>query len=384
MTTHLSFSAVLPLIRDEWGVSNAQVGLVAAAGQGGFVVAVLALSALTDHWSTKRVFLVSAATAALATVGFGVLAHDVASALLLKVLGGVGIGGTYMPGVKLVSLGQRERRGLVVAAFVASIPLGLALSLGATGALTAAVGWRGAFVALGIVALVAAALAGWGLRSQEATPPPAAAAIAPAGLDRPAALLGLAYFAHNWELMGMWSWMAAFLTASLVSAGSDVAGAAPLASMLCLPIFALGAVAVVSAGWVSDRVGRTAATLAIMLASIVISFTIGWLVSAPLPLLVAVGTMYFALAIADSPVLSTALTEIVPPHRVGSALGVYAAVGWLAGSISPALFGLVLDVTGGHWGAAFGMLGAVAVLGPVAVMALRRHPASIRLARGRR
>jgi nitrate/nitrite transporter NarK len=65
-------------------------------------------------------------------------------------------------------------------------------------------------------------------------------------------------------------------------------------------------------------------------------------------------------------------------------LGLYGAIGWLAGAISPVLFGWVLDVTGGAWGAAFASLGVVALAGPTAMVVLRRHPASRLMAGGRR
>src|SRR5919197_4897545 len=71
----------------------------------GFVVAVVALSALSDRWSTAVIFVGSAFCAAVSTVAFGLFASGPVSAALLKAVGGIGIGGTYMPGVKLVSTG---------------------------------------------------------------------------------------------------------------------------------------------------------------------------------------------------------------------------------------------------------------------------------------
>jgi MFS family permease len=68
---------------------------------------------------------------------------------------------------------------------------------------------------------------------------------------------------------------------------------------------------------------------------------------------------------------------------VGSALGVYAAIGWLSVAISPVVFGRVVDETNGAWGTACSALGVVALLGPGALLILRRHPASERMARGK-
>jgi hypothetical protein len=72
ISTHLNVSAVLPLPRHDWGLSNSQAGAIAAAGQAGFVVAVVALSALSDRWSAAVIFVGSAWLAgALSPVLFG-------------------------------------------------------------------------------------------------------------------------------------------------------------------------------------------------------------------------------------------------------------------------------------------------------------------------
>jgi len=97
-----------------------------------------------------------------------------------------------------------------------------------------------------------------------------------------------------------------------------------------------------------------------------------------------VPALYYVFAIGDSPVLSAGLTEVAPASGVGTALGLYGATGWLAGAISPVLFGWVLDVAGGAWGAAFASLGLVAFAGPAAMLMLRRHPASRLMAGSRR
>ncbi len=382
MSTHLNVSAVLPLLRQEWALSNSQAGAIVAAGQAGFVLAVVGLSALSDRRSTAAIFVCSAVCAAVSTVAFGLLATGPVSAALLKALGGIGIGGTYMPGVKLVSAGSQRGRGRAVATFVASLAGGLSLSLALTGTLTSAFGWRAAFVSLGFVALAGALGAAWLLRSHRDR-----RGVTPVIAGRPtspALLLGLGYFAHNWEVQGIWGWLTAFLTANLVARGIELDVATSRASMSAFLILALGVVGVIGGGYLSDRIGRTAAAITIMLISILGSLSIGWLVQAPSVLLVALGALYYMFAIGDSPVLSAGLTEVTLPSDVGTALGLYGAVGWLAGAISPVLFGWVLDVTDGAWGAAFASLGLIALAGPAAMLALRRHPASRLMASGRR
>jgi MFS family permease len=128
------------------------------------------------------------------------------------------------------------------------------------------------------------------------------------------------------------------------------------------------------------------------LGSIVCSFTIGWLVAAPLWIVVAVGVVYHFAGIGDSPVYSTAITEVVSPRYIGAAYSLRSVAGFGAGVISPALFGLVLDrfqggATGTDplaWGLAFGSLGLGGLLGPLGIAWLRRLPESTQMAGGRR
>ena len=75
---------------------------------------------------------------------------------------------------------------------------------------------------------------------------------------------------------------------------------------------------------------------------------------------------YAFLAIGDSAVLSTALTETVDPAWLGSVLAVRSLLGFGAGAAAPLAFGAVLDAVGGSgplaWGLAFASLGIAGAL----------------------
>jgi MFS family permease len=76
-------------------------------------------------------------------------------------------------------------------------------------------------------------------------------------------------------------------------------------------------------------------------------------------------------------------------------MGVQTLFGFLAASASPAAFGYVLDLTNPSpagragavpavWGWAFAALAAGALVGVLAMAALRRYPDSVKMAGGRR
>ena len=60
---------------------------------------------------------------------------------------------------------------------------------------------------------------------------------------------------------------------------------------------------------------------------------------------IGLGFIYAFTGLGDSPVLSTALTEVVETSYLGSAYGIRSFFGVGAGSISPLVFGAVLDWT---------------------------------------
>lgn len=130
----------------------------------------------------------------------------------------------------------------------------------------------------------------------------------------------------------------------------------------------------------ADRWGRIPTLLTWSCISTALSFAIGWLIGAPIAVLVALACVYNFAAIADSSTHSTVLAEGVPPHYIGVAYAVRSVIGFGAGVVSPVVFGWALDFAGGArasasplaWGIAWSTLGLGALLGPVATWRLRK------------
>jgi MFS family permease len=207
-------------------------------------------------------------------------------------------------------------------------------------------------------------------------------------LKNPAALLlTLAYTCHSWELLGMWAWTPAFLSASLMLQGQELARATGGGARLGALFHVTGFLASSTAGHLSDRFGRTSVIIGMLAVSTVCSMTFGWLVAAPFWLLLLVGLVYGFSSVGDSPVLSVALTEAVAPQVLGSALAVRSCLGFGAGAVAQWAFGKVLDLTNPgppytDWGWAYGLLGAGGAIGLLSTIWLRLRPESRRLAGG--
>jgi MFS family permease len=385
MLVFLNYTAILPILQAEWGMGHGQAGLIFSAYQACYLLAVLVLASLTDRMDTRVIYLVSAVWAGLAGLAFSVFAGGFPSAVILRALAGIGLAGTYVPGMRLVA--ERftsERRGLAIACYASAFGLGSAVSLALTGLLARIAGWRWAMGLTALGPLLAAGLAAVVL-SPSPPPPRASSGRGPALFDsrvfrnRPALWMIAGYCAHNWELFGMRAWLPPFLAAVLVRRGAGVVGASSTAAALTSILLLIGAASNIVGGWISDRWGRGRVIVLSQLISAACSLTMGWLFAAPIWVILTVAAVYGTFVTSESGALSTGVTELAEPSVLGATLAVQSCLGFLAAALSPAAMGFLLDrlqagsgAASWQWGPAFGILALGVLLGPLSMLALRR------------
>jgi MFS family permease len=366
-------AAALPLLEVDWSASSTELGVVFAAYQLGYVGAVLLLLPLTDRVPTGRVITLSAAATGLSFVAFPLLAHDVLSASLLRLVSGAGLAGVYMPGVRVVAAAaSAERRGLVVSLYVSCFYVGAALSLWASGVLLNLGDWRFAALTLGAVSVAALPLALLGTRGAPAPQGRTARLRLSVLKNGPVLRTILAYSGHSWELYVSRGWLAAYLATVLAGRGVGPVESAALGSQAAGLMAGTGAVGVWLGGHFSDRFGRARAAMAIALTSGALSLAFGWLADLPWELLLMVGCAYGLVMGADSAVYSTAVTELAPEGQLGSAQAAQAFIGFSASALSPVAAGFVLDL-GGGFGGVFMLAGLVGMACASALLPLTRR-----------
>jgi len=389
---YYAYSAMLLLIQQEWGMSSAEAGFVFGATQIGYVASVIFLVPLTDRVKTSYILAGSAALCVLGNALFPLLSNDIVSGSILRAIGGAGVAGTYMPGIRLIS--ERfsgNRRGGAVGMYVAAFTLGGAVSFAGTGVLLPILGWRGAYLALSLVGILSLGMALAMVRTEKpkVRSSRGAQGSGPSLLavlrNKPILLVTAGYSAHVWELYGMRAWTAPFLASLLVGAGGDLTSSIAQSGAISSLVLLVGVLSTAIAGGVSDRWGRTVTAGTILGVSSVLSLLIGWLGGAPFWVVIAICLLYGFWVPADSPVYSTGVTELAPQERLGTAMAVQSVTGFTAGLISPVLFGVILDTSpeGVGWGLSFGMLGLAALVGVASMVALRRRPESKLLAGGK-
>jgi predicted MFS family arabinose efflux permease len=195
--------------------------------------------------------------------------------------------------------------------------------------------------------------------------------------DRPVLLAIGGYLGHMWELYAVWAWLAVFLGAAL--------GDARAASPRWIAFFAIGVAGcagALAAGWLADRLGRTAVTIGAMAISGACCLASAAVFGAPAEILVAFGLVWGASAVADSAQFSAAVSELADPAYMGTALTLQTSFGFALTLVTIWLLPYVAAAF--DWRFAFLVLVPGPVFGCVSMALLRRHPAAARLAAGRR
>ncbi|MBW7902112.1 MAG: MFS transporter [Rhodocyclaceae bacterium] len=376
------YAALIPLLRPAWGMSASQAGSVQSAWYAGYIVSLVAASLFAGRYGARRTFLGMGWAACASSLVFALGAVDYASALVLYGLAGLFAGGSYVPGLTLIA----ERvppaaRGRAMGAYIAAASLGYAVGLVGAGLLAERGGGAAGFLLAAAGTLLGQALAIATLRRTPNVivaargPLISLASIAWLWRHRAARYVILGYTFHAWELLGLWAWLPAFLSAAAAQHAGDggalVFAGAGLAALTHL----VSTVGSLFGGHWSDRRGRTQVILVMSLASIACALVFGWAMTLPLWLLVALAVLFNLAAIGDSAIHSASLSERIPAEHLATAYSARSILGFGMGVLAPWLFGRVLDAGGGGpaaWGWAWTLLGVVAVVGPWATWRLQR------------
>ncbi|WP_058366735.1 MFS transporter [Haloparvum sedimenti] len=365
-----NYSAVLPTVSADWGLTGAQAGIVFGAFQAGYLVGILPFGRLADASSPRYVLAGGAAGTAVFGVAFGLLAEGFLAGTALRFLAGVCMSAVYVPGMRLLSdWFPAAERGRAIGIYVGTFSLSSGVSFVLTSRVAAAAGWETAVVATSLGGLLVAPLVVWLL--DDAPGRSATSRGIDLSLLRNREYLHAvnAYAWHTWELFGVRNWLLAFLLAAPAFASGGASSS--LAGLLVGVVTAMSAVGNVVGGALSDRIGRPTTVGIGLLGSTAILVALGWLDWLPLWALAAVLLVHGTLLSVDSAPASTLVTEAVDDEQVGAALSLQSFVGFLPSVASPVVFGAALDA--GGFVLAWPTLAVAGPLGLASVVALRRR-----------
>jgi MFS family permease len=387
MSPSFAAAAVAPILRDEWTVGLLELPFLTVIVQLGFAVGAIGLAVIgaPDVIPGPRLFAAGAIVAALANLGFGLVANDPGSAIPFRFVTGIALAAVYPVAMKLAAGWFRRDRGLAIGVVNGALTVGVALpflfrALGAY----AGVDWRPVVLAASVAAVIGALLVGYAGRTGplDVPAPRFSPAIAAAAFREPSVrLASVGYFGHMWELFAMWTWIPIFLLASFAAVGlADPAAA----SLTAFGVVAIGGIGSAVAGAIADRIGRTTTTIAALATSGVSAIVAGILFGAPVPVVVLIALVWGFSVVADSAQFSSAVSELAPPGTAGSALSLQTAVGFTLTSVTILAVGLLDPAGADGWRLAWLVLALGPVVGIVAMVRLRGRPDATKMANGHR
>jgi sugar phosphate permease len=126
LTVWFSTNAIAPALEIEKGFSTGDIAWLTIAVQIGFVIGtlIIAFTNVADVFNTRKVFAVSALLAGVFNAALVFMPGGFATALVLRVLSGVFLGGVYPPGMKIISGWFRSGRGIAIGVMIAALTLG--------------------------------------------------------------------------------------------------------------------------------------------------------------------------------------------------------------------------------------------------------------------
>jgi MFS family permease len=372
MSLWFAASAVSPQLRSIWGLTPAEAGWLTTIVQLGFVcgTAVIAVLNLADLVPAGRLFTACALLGAAANAAI-LAVPGYRLALGTRFLTGFFLAGVYPPAMKMISTWFRAERGLAIGVIVGALTVGKA-----TPYLVRAiphVGLQPVVLTASAGAIVAALLVALGYRDGPfafTSRPFSWTHVRDVVRIREWRLATSSYLGHMFELYAFWTWIPAFLAAS-VAAGSGVR-ASRFISLLAFTTIAIGGFGSVWGGLYADRRGRERLVSISLLVSGSCCLLSGFLFGKALWVLGALAMTWGFFVIADSAHFSTLVTESVPTHAVGTALTVQTSLGFLLTMLPMQLVPVIAQHAGWRWGF------VVLALGPAAGIAAIRKLAALR------
>jgi MFS family permease len=373
-----SFGVFFAALIEDFGWSRASLSGAFSLYAAAYCVVGFPAGRLTDAWGPRPVITFGGVVLGAAFVGMAFVTQLWQPYVLYGVVAAIGMGTAYVPCSSTVVRWFVRRRGLATGLASTGSSLGSMVFPPIAQLLITAVGWRGAYLACGVLAMVAIALAATVMRRD-----PEELGLHPDGDDRPPPneVAGEAWPLQRalrsstfWLLWATFTaaWLPIFIPLVHIPRLTRDLGFSPLVGATV--VSALGAGAIVGRlvlGALSDRIGRKpVGGLAMVVQAL--AFVALMMVEGLIPLYAT--AFVFGVAYGGVSVFfPTIVGDVFGRARAGALVGVLFAT---AGSISgagPFAAGVIFDLTGSY-DAAFALSAALSAVAAL-LLALSRPPA---------
>jgi len=354
-----------------WKLSATEAGLIQTSLVIGFALALFISSYCSDFYNPNKILFIYLIINFLSSFIFYLIAKDFWTATFINFFIGFAQGGIYGPSILLVSEKFKSKnKGAAMGVMLGSQSFGYAVSLSLSYILTTNYGYKISFLIASLISFVGAAFLLRGVYEDFFKKYKFLEKNKKFSLNqnRKTKFLITGYTAHAIELFGLWSWLPVFLSIIIINKISIATLSVGI--IIGFSIHLSGVFSSVIAGYLSDHLGRKKILVSFSLFSAILSFLIGWTAELDLFLIVIISIFYSFFAIGDSGVLTAALTESTPKYCVGRTVAYRSILGIGFGSVTPAVFGFILDITNNHqpissqtnWILAFSFLGIAGLI----------------------
>ncbi|WP_018391847.1 MFS transporter [Bacillus sp. 37MA] len=370
MQVWFNFSAILPVVEKEWGLTPMQSGLIIAFFQLGYVIAILFYSFSSEKYNPKSFLVYGTIIAGITGLILSFFAQGFWSTLILRTISGIGIAGIYVPGIRILShIAPSHQRGKVLGVYAGSFVIGSGFSLFVSGLFIEVLGWRGVVLLTSIFCLIASIIffslklpliegqgnhLNWKKIKQV--------------FNKTNNLINGGYAGHSWELYAMWAWIGPFLVFYFLQQGYTEEAAMKYGNIIGAFVIMIGGIATYTGGRISDHLGRVKSANLFLMMSIICSLMIGWSIQLPIILMILLALIYGFTIVADTAIYTVSITEINDPDVIALALGVQSVLGFTVTIFAPLVFGFFLDVF--NWGVAFTIIGVGTISAPICMLIL--------------
>ncbi len=344
-----NYAAVLPEIRASTGLSEVQAGIAGGAFFLAYALGSPVFAGLTDTRDARRLCLLGAGLGIAGGLLFPLVDGSFAALVASRTLTGLGMAGTYMPGLRLLmeSL-PAEQQQKAAGDYVSTLTLGLSASVAVSGCLQWVFGWPAAFLGAAATAALAGLLVQGSMPASRPSPQPSSlfARLLRVARGKDAWLVLLAAFGNSWEGMAFRTWWVALLGFAVALPGNEAYGAISLALITAV----VGPLAMPISAFVARRAeaGRRHRVIAGAAASaVLVGALLAAALAAPWPVIFLLSVAYACAIFSDAGALTPAMLVRVPVTERGAALALISAASNLAAFASTIMFGLILHAAGG-------------------------------------
>lgn len=356
----LAPASIIPLLVEHFQITKATAGLSISAAVAGSIVIQLPGGFLMDRYDNRRL-MVAGILVYLPAAIVGTLVQTYYTFLVMRLVAGLAAGGLFVLGTNVIAeVFSGRRQGFVTTLFIASAPVGFALSQFAGPALGTRFGWEAPFVTY-------PAVGGFGYLVFRLSRPAAIRTserisfeqFRLALLNRSVLLVSFAGFCTYLLYIFLNSWMPTYaaeqLPLTLGQAGAVTA---------LLP--AVGVVARPMGGWMSDYFGHS--RRAVVIASLALALPAFLIVSRAISILLFATVMLgvgFALQFGMG-IYYVYARELAAPGVAATSLTIFTTVSFSGTLLAPPLGGWLIETL--SWGPTFLVHICVGILGIVLLL----------------